>query len=101
MSPHNLRLVLSVEAKADIVDILQYTYETWGASQASAYSAVMDKALFAICEHPHLGKKVPEISERHRVVKAGQHIIFYSVIDSGIHVARILHNKMDIKNHFS
>jgi toxin ParE1/3/4 len=100
MLPHNLRLILSDEAKADIVDILQYTYDTWGDTQANAYSAVIDKALSSICEPPYLGKKAPEISEHHRVMQAGQHIIFYTVMDSSIHIARVLHSKMDIKNRF-
>jgi len=66
----------------------------------NAYSSVIDKALSTMSEHPHLGKKAHEISEQHRAIKAGQHIIFYTVMNSSIHVARILHSKMDIKNSF-
>jgi len=62
MSSHNLRVIFSEAAKADVVDILQYTYDTWGNVQMNAYSSVIDKALFSMSAHPHLGKKAPEIS---------------------------------------
>jgi len=100
MLPHSLPVIVSDEAKNDIVDILQYTNDTWGHEQMRIYSAVIDNALSKLSEHPHIGKKATEISEHHRVIAAGQHILFYSVRDGSIHIARILHNKMDIKNRF-
>jgi len=100
MSPRKQHLILSEQAKADIIDILQYTYEQWGETQVNAYSATIDQALSHIHEHPHLGKKAPEVSKHHRAMNAGQHIIFYTVTDSAINIARVLHNKMDIKARF-
>jgi toxin ParE1/3/4 len=100
MSLRKQHLILSEQAKADIIDILQYTYEQWGEPQVNAYSVIIDQALSHIHEHSHLGKKVPEISQHHRAMNAGQHIIFYTVTDSAINIARVLHNKMDIKARF-
>ncbi len=97
MSSPKLILILSERAKGDIAEILQYTYEQWGEARVDAYAAVIDKALSIISEYPLIGRKAPEISELHRVMEAGQHRVFYSVTDSAIHVARVLHRKMEIK----
>jgi toxin ParE1/3/4 len=100
MSSPRLSLVLSERAREDIADILQYTFEQWGEAQVDAYAAVIDKALSTISEHPLIGRKAPEISERHRVMEAGQHRVFYSVTDSAVHVARVLHRKMETNGRF-
>jgi len=94
-----LPLVLSPLAEADFTDIIQYTLETWGDSQALAYSTVLDKALTLIQKNPHIGHSRPELSTEHRVFPAGQHIIVYRVTAEAIYVSRILHGRMDIQRH--
>lgn len=98
MSRHSLQLVLAEQAIADLEDILQYTLETWGEAQVTAYASILDKALSRICENPHIGKKRPELSNKHRSIPAGQHTIFYAATDHAVYVSRIMHGKMDIQN---
>lgn len=99
MSLHNLPVVLSEAAKDDIIDILQYTHDLYGDEQMHVYGGVIDKTLATLSAYPLLGKEAREISEQHRFIKAGQHIIFYKVMDGSIHIARILHHRMAAKNH--
>jgi toxin ParE1/3/4 len=81
----------------DLTDILQYTLST-GEDQLLAYRDVIDNTLRFILDNPLAGFTRPAVSERHRFVVAGQHLIAYRVTETAIEVSRILHGRMDIAN---
>ena len=62
MSLPNVPVILSPQAEDDFTDILQYTLETWGETQAYAYRAILDKALLTIQHHLQIGHSHPELS---------------------------------------
>jgi toxin ParE1/3/4 len=100
MSPRERRLILSPRAQDDLSDILQYTLETWGEAQLLAYRAVIDEALRTIERNPEIGQRVPEISPAHRLFPAGRHVIIYRAdAEEAVAVARILHERMDLRRH--
>lgn len=99
MSLPDLPMILSPQAEEDLADILQYTLETWGEAQFYAYRAVLDKALLTIQRHPQIGHGRPELSAAHRIFPAGRHIIVYRASDAAVYVSRILHGRMDIRQH--
>jgi len=99
MSRPERRLILSPRAQDDFADILQYTLETWGEAQVFAYRAVLDEALMTIQRNPHIGHKLPELSPAHRIFPAGRHLIIYRADDETVSVARILHERMDVRRH--
>ena len=99
MSRPDARLILSPQAENDFADILQYTLETWGDAQMLAYRTVLHQALLSIRDDPKIGPLRMEISGEHRVIPAGQHIIIYRLVDTAVHVSRILHGRMDLRRH--
>ncbi len=97
--PPDFRLILSPHAEEDFADILQYTLETWGEKQMLDYRNVLDNALQTISQHPEIGHKRPELSAHHRLYLVGQHFVVYRVVKQSVLVARILHQRMDVKRH--
>ena len=101
MSPPKYRIELSASAQRDWEDILAYTMQKWGAAQMDAYDALLERALDTLRWNPNFGHKREGLSERHRVVIAGQHVVVYSVSEDTVSVSRILHEKMDVARHLT
>jgi toxin ParE1/3/4 len=93
--PSSRKLRLSLEARADFRDVLQFTQETWGQGQRDAYKDLILQALQHLAQFPDLGHRRNEIDPDLRRYPVGQHLIFYTVTDDELRVARILHNRQD------
>ena len=91
---HKYRLTPS--AKSDLIEIWNYTVETWGEKQAEKYLQDIENKLNQLAANPELGRRRPEISPGYYSFPAQKHIIFY--LNSGRHIdiIGILHGKMDI-----
>lgn len=98
MSSHEYELILSPLAEEDFADILQYTFETWDKKQVFIYRAVLDRALAMIQKNPRIGMLKPELSPKHRIFSAGQHLIIYYSTENAVMISRILHKRMDYHN---
>ena len=94
-SPSNYKVHLSPQAETDIEDILHYTYQAYGEEQEGKYYNILCDALDLIESNPFAGHKRPDLSDKHRSLTAGQHVIVYQVIKQEIFVSRILHSRMD------
>lgn len=93
------KVVWRQEAKDDLNNIWNYTFEKWSENQADIYYATIKFACKAIGENPDIGKEYAEISRKLLGLKSGKHIIFYNLISKNeIEVIRILHERMDLKN---
>ncbi len=91
---HKYRLTPS--AKSDLIEIWNYTVETWGEKQAEKYLQDIENKLNQLAANPELGKRRPEISPGYYSFPAQKHIIFYLNSVSHIDIIGILHGKMDI-----
>lgn len=88
------RIVLSRRARQDFVDILRFTRETWGPAQSYVYRDKIDAALRSLAAHPLVGRVAAEISDRHRIVAVGTHVIVYRVQGEDVVIVRMLHQRM-------
>ena len=96
MSQPDYKLSLSKKAQEDFEGILLYTLQAWGEEQMYSYrDDILNTTLDGLKKQPHIGHKRPDLSKRHRVLAAGQHVIVYQLIDKDIFVSRILHSRMD------
>ena len=93
--PGHNKVYLSAQAETDIEDILHYTYQTYGEDQEGKYYKILCDALDLIESNSFAGHKRPDLSERHRSLTAGRHVIVYQVSEQEIFVSRILHSRMD------
>lgn len=90
---------LSNEALEDLSEIWKYTFETWSEPQAEKYYYMLLDTCQDLADDNLSGKPYPEINNEILGLKAGRHIIFYrKTKNTGIEVARILHERMDLRN---
>ncbi len=91
---------LSPLAEEDLFKIISTTIESWGSTQAKVYAQTIDAALFKLAQYPDFGRERNEIYKDAKSFPIEKHIVFYQVSESGIDVARILHQRMDPSKHF-
>ncbi len=91
---HKYRLTPS--AKSDLIEIWNYTVETWGGKQAEKYLQEIEDKLDKLAANSKLGRQRPEIHPEYYSFPVGKHIIFYLQSDNHIDIIGILHGKMDI-----
>ena len=91
---------LSNKTVDDLDSIWLYTLETWSAEQADLYYHQLVKACQDIANRPvYLDKEYKEIMSGlfgHRIYK---HLIFYILVEDGVEIIRILHERMDFGRH--
>ena len=91
---------LSNKAVEDLDSIGLYTLETWSEDQADFYYHELVKACQDIANRPtYLDKDYQEIIPGlfgHHIYK---HLIFYILVEDGVEIVRILHERMDFERH--
>ncbi|XOV68686.1 MAG: type II toxin-antitoxin system RelE/ParE family toxin [Fluviicola sp.] len=90
---------LTNDAVKDLSTIWDYTYDTWSEKQADKYYKLLLDACTELAQKPKLGKDYSEIYPDLKGQRTSKHIIFYRELDKNtIEVARILHERMDLKS---
>lgn len=92
---------LSPLAEADLRAIAASTIAKWGSDQARTYLENLERTLLALAANPGSGRPRDEIHVGAKSFPSGKHVIFYRIAVSGIEVARVLHQRMDIQTQFS
>ena len=93
------RFFLRPKAVADLESIWDYTVDTWDEQQAERYLRMLNRAFADLAENPSLGRSADFIRSGYRRHLAGRHVVFYRVIDTGIDVVRVFHQRMDFDRH--
>jgi toxin ParE1/3/4 len=92
---------VSKPAQADLVAIVRFTVERWGARQAVRYTQELEKGFQALAENPHIGRSADSVSPGLRRHELQKHVIFYRMKPRGIRIVRVLHQQMiPAKRHF-
>ena len=86
-----------MEATRDLHRIWRYTVRKWSVEQADLYFNELIETAKLIAANPELGLDRSEIDHGIRVIKKIRHLIFYTVEPDRIIIARILHERMDLK----
>jgi len=91
------------QAKIDLEEIWDYTYETWSEKQADQYYNELIEKCYELNRYLELGRDYSMILLNLKGVKVNKHIIFYRLLEEGriIEITRIFHDKMDLKKHLS
>lgn len=89
---------LTNKAVEDLSEIWDYTFEVRSEKQADKYQDGLISNGQEIAENPDLGKNYEGISTQLFGMKANRHIIFYRIeSENYMEIARILHERMDLK----
>ncbi len=95
-----MKYQLSLLAERDLAGIAQSTRQRWGTAQVHQYGQLLEHTLQQLADNALMGKPRPELYMEARSFSVGAHIVFYRPTHSGIEVARVLHQHMDIPAHF-
>ena len=102
---------LSAAAEADYRQILRWTVDKFGSSQARSYAETLSSAINALCAGPAIigVKERPEIGDNIRTLhvarngRKGRHFVMFRIgsFQAGgvIDVLRLLHDSMDLEQH--
>ena len=91
----------SNKAVEDLSSIWDYTFTQWSENQADEYYTMLISACNRLL-YPSVisNRSYEELSEGLLGVMAGHHLIFYNILENDdVMIIRILHEKMDIKQH--
>ncbi len=91
------KLKIKPLARRDLLEIWQYTYEAWGASQADSYLVSLETSLSDLISNPKLGRAIDDVRNNMRLHPFKHHLIIYQITDTSIEVVRVLHKRMDVK----
>ena len=91
-----VRYRLTIAADGDLDGIWQYTYEQWGAKQATKYLRQLKRRVVSLAKRPSQGKSRDEVSPGLRSDHEGRHLILYRGDRGAVIIIRVLHDRMDV-----
>jgi len=83
-------------ARQDLINIWQYSFETWGKEQANAYLLGLNDMLQQTSEMPTLGVSANHVLEGVFKRPYRHHMIYYRYTDETLLVLRVAHERMDV-----
>ena len=93
------RFILRPDAAADLDGIWDYSVERWGVMRSIRYVSEIRSAIEAATANPGRGRPC-DIAGLFKM-RAGSHLIIYSIQNDGIDVLRVLHQRMDLARHLT
>jgi toxin ParE1/3/4 len=91
---------LSNKALEDLLDIISYTFDTWGVDQTQTYRNELYECCDLIGKTPGVGRACDPLGFGLRRITQGSHVIFYKAEADLVIVSRILHRKVMPKNEY-
>jgi toxin ParE1/3/4 len=85
---------LSKLARLDLIDIADYTVETWGQDQALRYLDSLEACFQRLAQMPQIGRACDRIHPGYRSMEHERHVILYRMDGYGIFIGRVLHQGM-------
>jgi len=92
--------IVAVRVRSDLSGIWRYSKQNWGETQAERYVGDIWSTFEKIAENPKRGRRCDEAGPGHLKMTAGSHVIIYRVIGEDVGIVRVLHQAMDIRQHF-
>lgn len=91
------RIVRRPKARFDLLAMYNYIADNAGDARAEQYLRRVDAALAYLAQHPLMGRARPEVEEGIRSFPFEEYVIFYSPLDDGIELERVIHSKLDLE----
>lgn len=86
---------LTPAARQDLENIWIYTRRQWGAEQANRYTDSLTAAFAELARSPRSVPACDHIRPGYRRRSVERHMIYFRIMDYGIAIVRILHDRMD------
>ena len=90
---------LTSRAESDLVEIADYTIETFGIEQARRYRDALETCFQTIADNPKVGRSADQLAPELRRYKHQSHVVFYMPERQGVLIVRVLHESRDFEQH--
>lgn len=87
----------SLAARADLLEIREYSIEQFGGDVADNYFLGFDEAFDLLADHPLIGAARPELGKGIRCLVHQRHRIFYYLEGDVVLIVRIVHHARDAR----
>jgi toxin ParE1/3/4 len=94
------RYELAPSAAADLLEIVRYSKETWGAAHAQRYREELELAVQQLALSPTIGRKREAIAPDLHSFPVAQHVAFYIPRKDKVMILRVLHPRMNVDDAF-
>ncbi len=91
-----MEVIVSPEADEDLRAILTFGFDRWDVDTTVAYVAALTVTIQRLSAFPQLGRTMPEMPDRFRVMRSGRHRVFYRIDDEQILIVRVLHERASL-----
>ena len=81
-------------ARLDLIDIADYTLETWSMEQTLLYLDGLESFFGRLAETPKIGRRAHRIRPGYRRAEHERHVVLYREDADGIFIGRVLHQAM-------
>jgi toxin ParE1/3/4 len=81
---------LTDRARADLIDIYDFTESKFGAYQADAYYAGLVRSFGLLADFPLIGRPVDELAANFRRFRFQSHLIFYTASPDGVAIRAVI-----------
>lgn len=98
MSAKERELRLRPLAEGDLEEIWLYSFKQWSAHQADSYVGNLLSTMDELALGSKTGRKC-SARDGYFQYAVGSHLIFHRVTTATLEVSRILHQRMDVKQH--
>jgi toxin ParE1/3/4 len=88
---------LTDRARADLINIYDFTERKFGAYQAEAYYAGLIRSFGLLADFPLIGQTIDELAAGYRRFRFQSHLIFYSAQADHVEIRAIVHTAQDIR----
>ncbi|MGH2548246.1 MAG: type II toxin-antitoxin system RelE/ParE family toxin, partial [Thermomicrobiales bacterium] len=89
------KIILAPDARDDLRDILQVSFERWGSRQRDDYRRQLRAEFLRIARYPEIGIARSEFGMNARSRLCGSHLVLYVPANEGIVITRIIHQRRD------
>ncbi len=94
-----MRIRYSTEAHNDLVDIITYGKDNFGAAQSSKYVAQIRNAIELIGLNPEMARLRTELKRPVRIHTVGTHMVVFAIEEGMIVIVRILSAGQNLPDH--
>ena len=88
---------IATRARADLIDIYEFSEQRFGAYQARAYYAGLIRTFSLIADFPEIGQRADHLKPGYRRIRFQAHLIFYTTQTDHIEVRTVQHSARDIR----
>jgi toxin ParE1/3/4 len=88
---------ITIRARANLVEIYEYTESSFGAYQADAYYAGLIRTFGLLADFPGIGQRADELREGLRRFRFQAHVVFYTMQPEIVEIRAILHAAQQIR----